>query len=418
MGVLFLVTGSLLVVLLTGCSGDSPLEGGEEVVARLIADDPQELLAAGELFDSEAVFSWDLDSTEALDGWHSVRFEATQRGKRWRLRPSGEDPQLIREVDLESAELHALEVVVAGLKKGELELYWAGPGELFSADRRLAREPPRKQRGQRTTLTFDLASRPGWRGRVERLRFDPTSTEDVIEVFAIRGLRRSVNRERLATAAARGWKVDLGADVRNALLTVPDLPVEHQPAISAGQLLRFSYGVEEGVTDPVTFLVTATRATANRVPASREAGEPEVLFEETVDRDSGSWHEASIDLTGFAGERPRLQLAVRSAGELDLARGFPVWGNPEILGPAEGETLPNVVLISIDTLRADHLSAYGYPRATSPNIDAWAAGSAALFENAVAQAPWTLPSHVSMFTGLDALRHGVNHTGSAPPAWR
>ncbi len=76
---------------------------------------------------------------------------------------------------------------------------------------------------------------------------------------------------------------------------------------------------------------------------------------------------------------------------------------------------PNVILISVDTLRADHLSLYGYPRSTSPRIDAWARNSAAGFRNAVVQAPWTLPSHCSMLTGLDALSHGVNHSFEAVP---
>jgi arylsulfatase A-like enzyme len=64
------------------------------------------------------------------------------------------------------------------------------------------------------------------------------------------------------------------------------------------------------------------------------------------------------------------------------------------------------ILISIDTLRADHLGAYGYARATSPFLDSLA-GRGVLFENAFAQIPSTLPSHMSMFTGLYPGEHGV-----------
>lgn len=67
---------------------------------------------------------------------------------------------------------------------------------------------------------------------------------------------------------------------------------------------------------------------------------------------------------------------------------------------------PNVVLISIDTLRADHLGAYGYERPTSPNIDALAA-EGVLFENAVSPSSWTLPGHASMLSGLSPYRHGA-----------
>ncbi len=68
------------------------------------------------------------------------------------------------------------------------------------------------------------------------------------------------------------------------------------------------------------------------------------------------------------------------------------------------------LLISIDTLRADHLGCYGYRRDTSPFIDSLAARGA-LFENAFVQLPGTLPSHMSIFTGLYPAEHGV-----LPPA--
>lgn len=59
---------------------------------------------------------------------------------------------------------------------------------------------------------------------------------------------------------------------------------------------------------------------------------------------------------------------------------------------------PNVLLISVDTLRADHLGTYGYERSVSPNLDALAAESV-VFENAMASASWTLPSFASVMTG-------------------
>src|SRR5579864_4493620 len=66
--------------------------------------------------------------------------------------------------------------------------------------------------------------------------------------------------------------------------------------------------------------------------------------------------------------------------------------------PAVGDA-PNVVLIIVDALRADHLSAYGYGRSTSPNLDR-IASKGVLFENAIAPSSWTLPSHASILTGI------------------
>ena len=61
--------------------------------------------------------------------------------------------------------------------------------------------------------------------------------------------------------------------------------------------------------------------------------------------------------------------------------------------------------MSIDTLRADHVGAYGYDRPTTPNLDALASRGV-VFENAISQSSWTRPAHMSMFTGLHPAEHG------------
>ncbi len=70
----------------------------------------------------------------------------------------------------------------------------------------------------------------------------------------------------------------------------------------------------------------------------------------------------------------------------------------------------NIVLITLDTVRADHLRCYGNTKIKTPTIDALAK-SGVLFEKAVAQAPLTLPSHASMFTGTNPNVHHVRDTG-------
>ncbi len=68
---------------------------------------------------------------------------------------------------------------------------------------------------------------------------------------------------------------------------------------------------------------------------------------------------------------------------------------------------PNVLLIIMDTTRSDHLSCYGHHRETSPNIDRLAA-EGLVFDEAIATAPWTLPTHASMLTGLYPSTHGAH----------
>jgi arylsulfatase A-like enzyme/Flp pilus assembly protein TadD len=68
---------------------------------------------------------------------------------------------------------------------------------------------------------------------------------------------------------------------------------------------------------------------------------------------------------------------------------------------------PNVLLIVIDTLRADHVGAYGYGRDTTPTLDALAR-KGVIFDNAISQAPWTAASVATMFTGLYPSVHGLD----------
>src|SRR5262245_17923467 len=74
----------------------------------------------------------------------------------------------------------------------------------------------------------------------------------------------------------------------------------------------------------------------------------------------------------------------------------------------------NLLLVSIDTLRADHVGCYGYARATTPNLDGlFAAGQA--FRHAFAAMPTTLPSHAAMMTSRFPSQLGVTQNGETVP---
>ena len=76
-------------------------------------------------------------------------------------------------------------------------------------------------------------------------------------------------------------------------------------------------------------------------------------------------------------------------------------------GGLGGAEIRNVVLISIDTCRADYLGCYGYPKKITPNIDA-IAKEGILFENVISPVPVTLPAHASMLMGTNPLFHQVH----------
>lgn len=93
-----------------------------------------------------------------------------------------------------------------------------------------------------------------------------------------------------------------------------------------------------------------------------------------------------------------------------------------LVGPARAADTPasrrppNVVLIAVDTLRGDHLGCYGYSRATTPNIDKLARAGL-LFENCTSPASWTIPSFMSLWTGVYPHVHGcTDMTSVLPPS--
>jgi choline-sulfatase len=93
-------------------------------------------------------------------------------------------------------------------------------------------------------------------------------------------------------------------------------------------------------------------------------------------------------------------------GLLVVAAAAAAWLTMRSHPPATSAGPPDVLLITVDTLRADHVGAYGYAQAATPVIDELAARGAR-FAQVIAPAPLTLPSHTSIFTGTTPLAHGV-----------
>src|SRR5229473_4894052 len=74
---------------------------------------------------------------------------------------------------------------------------------------------------------------------------------------------------------------------------------------------------------------------------------------------------------------------------------------------------PNILIITVDTLRADRVGCYGYPGGLTPSVDALAK-DAIVFERGVAQVPLTLPSHTAIFTGTYPFHNGVRDFTAQP----
>ena len=142
-----------------------------------------------------------------------------------------------------------------------------------------------------------------------------------------------------------------------------------------------------------------------RVVVRDDAEEKEVWRAEVSGTDVG-WQDARADLGPFAGRTVRLRFTSRGRGSPQLGL-LALFAEPRVLAPRTTYAPAlNVVLISMDTLRAQSVSAYGAERAETPTLDRLA-GDGALFENAFSTAAYTLPGHMSMISGLQLRTHGA-----------
>ena len=100
-------------------------------------------------------------------------------------------------------------------------------------------------------------------------------------------------------------------------------------------------------------------------------------------------------------------LVLLGLGIMTISRPALSWLGYYFSGP-RGSDMPNVVMVVMDTVRADHLSLYGYSRNTTPFLEKLSQKSV-VFENAFSASNWTLPSHASFFTGLLPSEHNCTY---------
>jgi arylsulfatase A-like enzyme len=170
-------------------------------------------------------------------------------------------------------------------------------------------------------------------------------------------------------------------------------------------VLRYAIAVktldESNIWPPIEFRLSIT-----------EGGETETVFVESVNRERPDrWLDRETDLNRWSGQTVRLTFETKLRRSRDripptASRILPSWGNPVLLSADRYGERPDLILISVDCLRADHVGAYGYARDTTPNIDRLAADGV-VFETAVSNSSWTIPGHMSMFTGLLPSVHGA-----------
>jgi arylsulfatase A-like enzyme len=211
---------------------------------------------------------------------------------------------------------------------------------------------------------------------------------------AFHGPRSLLQRD--GAGGPRVGPVTLEGDARPALLETASFEVE----LPARPLLTFGVGcVVPAGLEPPGWLRVQVRA-GDRLLAERTLN-PRALR---------GWRDVSVPLDGL-GARTTLTFSMalsdRQGQPIGVPPGMaivisePVVHDRDAYGRAKG-----IVLVSIDTLRRDHVGAYGYRRPTTPRLDALAGGGL-VADDAVSVSSWTLPSHLSMLTSVDPAVHGA-----------
>lgn len=311
-----------------------------------------------------------------------------------------------REIDADAATVDGVLVRTSVRPGRHVKLYWAPVDGTFTAENGLDAASTVEVSAGAFESFFPVWRHPGWSGRIARIRLTiGVRTEgDDLRLSRVEAVRFELDDGALSAAASAPRLVELDRELRPAFVVRADEPIAWSTVVGPGDTLTFGYGLLDRGGGRATFRV--------RVEGDAAA----TLFEARVGRgeaaDANRWHDALLAVTDVRGP-VRLHFECETAGGEAGRPGLALWSAPELSRPARRPDRPDILLVSLDTVRPDHLSLYGYERATSPHLDRWAE-NAAVFDQAVTTAPWTLPAHLSMLTGLDAFEHGVNHRSRVP----
>lgn len=199
-----------------------------------------------------------------------------------------------------------------------------------------------------------------------------------------------------------------------AIGTLSGTHFSHDLTLRPGDVVELAFALEgAGFAGEVEFIATVIGKDGERATFR-------MVLDGTEGRELGRWHEANIDIESIVGPA-RIELATASSviGGDAQSPARPHFACPIVVNRRIApEPRPSVIVISLDTLRADRLGIYGYERATSPHLDALFGRDGVVVEHAYSQATNTLRGHAAMLTGLNpaisvAVGAGKHRSGKA-----
>jgi arylsulfatase A-like enzyme len=234
--------------------------------------------------------------------------------------------------------------------------------------------------------------------RIRHLMIRPTDAAGAD--FAVESVRLVFRREHLGgVPSGVSWQ-GLHDVFRETLVTRSPETVRFEVAVPARPVMHVVLGTPED--EPVTFRIAVRRGDKDVPVLTRTVTTPY------------RWEPRVVDLADFAGATVALSLSATS----DKPGTIAFWGAPAIRPRREasaGGPPQAVILVQLDTLRTDHLDAYGYERKTAPTLKRLAE-EGALFQHAVTQTGWTKAATPSVHTSLYPTTHGVHQIPDRLPA--
>lgn len=326
---------------------------------------------------------------------------------------AGGDSQMLLEGDLSLLEYGRIEIIMLTEDGQYGQVFWAAENHPIDTGRSSRFRLLRRRSAQ--TYTTEIGRYADSEFRIARLRFDPTDTPGEVRIDSIRLL--PPEPEQVARFSDRG-RVVLSKTFRDGKVLVDDYSWTGEVDYPDDALLRFTFGAP--ASSRVEFRLSADRGEGDR---DRE------IFR--VRKGTGEWVERVVRAKKL-GDRFTFTATMKKPADTALlatvevleveeaplsAAAEPGTRTAEAAAEAAVAIRPNVLLIVVDTLRADRLSCYGYDKITSPRLDEFAA-DAVRFDNATPQCTWTLPSVASLLTGMYASELPIQWGGNlGMPDW-
>jgi len=351
------------------------------------------------LAESQAVLS-----TSPGDDWtpsDTTRTATTEGEAAWTLRATDGRAGLRLERSIDADRWDAFEVVLRSGAATDVRLTWASQARTWTVTERapLTLEP--------STLRLELSGRPGWSGPVEDVALElATASVELFELRFVSGGFRWGDEpldEGLADeTSGDGGLLALGSDARRVWPTDADLPLVARAHAPEDGWLSLAVAPGPALTGTPARVTFAIDARAGSVDWERLADR---VLPAPGERESEHWTPWHVPLGAFGGRDIELRFSgsiedVPTRGDRPPSARL-LFACPELLGTLPADRRPNLVLVTLDTLRADAVGA-GW----TPVLDELAANGI-VFTNAWSAAESTTPSHASLLTGRMVGEHGA-----------